>query len=195
VNGFERDLAPNSLPQITTLRLDVVHNGNKKCLVTLANACPNLRELYIQFSHNVDDIDSPDRCQRALRDFVTKCPKLEVIHLNSMSGAEKGFEKILKWAFKDVAGSYLQNLKVLFFDWKIRISKNWICELLKSSENKLAIIIDDQLSVRAPKTAQEYAEFDACPGSKYAFYLRDFPEIKTLFESNAYGEMITFYIK
>jgi hypothetical protein len=71
---FEPSLAPNSLPQISKLSVGVRSTDTKNCLIALANACPNLRYLDLLL-----DYFPRGPCERAVHEFVTKCPKLEVI--------------------------------------------------------------------------------------------------------------------
>jgi hypothetical protein len=62
--SFEHSIAPNSLPQISRLEVYVNSADTKNCLIALANACPNLYFLDLQFE------EMPlYRCEKALQEF------------------------------------------------------------------------------------------------------------------------------
>jgi Leucine-rich repeat (LRR) protein len=156
---FEHSIAPNSLPQVSKLVLNV-SDGNNNCLIALAKACPNLRELKIDFDFfEVSNLKALDICQRSVKEFVMSCHKLEVISSSCVSNNITSLIVDMDQVFDD-ACYYLPNLQILqlYSDYKLSIKR--IKELVKSSQTNLQIRISKSktLYVQADTTAQKIVE-------------------------------------
>jgi hypothetical protein len=150
---FEHSIAPNSLPKISRLGVSVISADKKNCLIALANACPNLRYLYLYIEKM-----PINRCEQVLQEFFAKCPKLEVIDcFFSTIEEEKRDFLFLDEEFKD-AKNCLPNLKILYFTGNCEIARKRIKEMILSSANNLVIQIDGSLYVQASTTAHEIAQ-------------------------------------
>jgi hypothetical protein len=151
---FEPFLDPNSLPQISRLEVLVYVDSAdaKNCLIALANACPNLRYLNLQ----LEDL-SVNRSEQVMHEFITKCPKLEVIQCYC-EGKEDGKPCFfLDQEFENIR-ICLPNLKILCLHGDFVIPRESIKEMMLSSKNKLAIKTDSSLFVQASTTAHEIAQ-------------------------------------
>jgi hypothetical protein len=161
-SDFKFAFAPNSLPKISTLTLTV----NNHSLIALANACPNLKELQIVF------VDTESRevvrtCERAVREFVVKCPQLEVICIDFENRYEDGHVN-MDHAFENVC-DFLPNLKILYFIWSCRLSEKRVKKLLSSSKNNLAIKMRHSLYLHSSTTWKKIAERSAEVNERFYF--------------------------
>jgi hypothetical protein len=154
--------APNSLPKISTLTLTVENHS----LIALANACPNLKELQIEFE-SVHSREVIRTCQRAVREFVVKCPQLEVISITFEYVF--GYEDIsMDNAFEN-ACDFLPNLKIVSLGCHCRLSETRIKELLSSSKNNLAIKMRHSLYLHSSATWKKIAERSAEVNERFYF--------------------------
>jgi hypothetical protein len=139
--------APNSLPQIKSLSVTGMSNVPDR-LISLANACPNLRKLEIFL--NDDGVRS---CLLALREFVVRCQQLEVIYYTANFYEE---EFNLDQGFEEACNSR-SNLKIVMYDPQCELSKTRI-EKMMSLKQIIAIIHYHSLYVQGSTTAQEIGQ-------------------------------------
>ena len=139
--------APNSLPQITSLSVTGMTNA-PDCLISLANACPNLRKLEMFLRD-----DGVDSCLLALREFVVRCQQLEVIYYTANFYDE---EFNLDQGFEEACNSR-SNLKIVIYDPNHYLSKTRIEEMM-SLKQIIAIISSHSLYVQGSTTAQEIGQ-------------------------------------
>ncbi len=151
--SFEHSIAPNSLPQISRLGVSVISADEKNCLIALANACPNLRYLYLYIEKM-----PINRCEQVLQEFFAKCSKLEVINCFFSTIEEEKRDCLLLDEELEDARNCLPNLKVLYLSGDCQIPEKRIKEMILSSENNLAIKINSSLYVQASTTAREIAQ-------------------------------------
>ncbi len=143
----------------------------KNCLVILANACPNLRSLDLLFHSGV-----AENIERALREFVIKCPKLEVIQIYHSNGIDTRVD--MDKVFDDV-WNYLPNLKIFSHcNIDIKLSKIHLKKMLSSSKNLLATLSNRRIHVRALTTVQELVRVNEWFGLSYSHTTDNFDEIE-----------------
>jgi hypothetical protein len=165
--SFQPELAPNSLPQILSL---YVSNEEKNCLVILANACPNLRSLDLLFQSG-----TAENIERAVREFVIKCPKLEVMQICISNGINISVD--MDQVFDDV-WRYLPNLKIFSHCNNFKLSKIHLRKMFSSSKNLFAILSNGRIHVRALTTVQELVRVNEWFGLSYSHETGNFNEIE-----------------